>query len=189
MNREDRNLTGNPAVDPAGVCRSRKLRMRWAPIWAIVVGVLAIPCMAQSNVTVTFSGGVTCNKYSQSSFPVLSVSTNITFPDPAFTRAPINFNDIAFTKNIDECSVSMYNFLFSGTRVPSVVISFYHTVNGLTKESLRITLTNCLLTSISHTETANVPTEYVTLSYQLIHIFDPLSGATKGYNRLTGLPE
>ena len=189
MNREKTNSAGNPAVEPARFRASRNLRMSWAPLWAVAIAALAIPCMAQSTVTVTFSGGITCNKYSQPSFPVLSLSTNITFPDPSFARAPINFNDIAFTKNIDDCSVSMYNFLFTGSRVPSVVISFYNTINGVNKESLRITLTSCFLTSIADTETANVPTEHVTLSYQIIRIFDPLSGATRGYNRLTGLPE
>ena len=130
---------------------------------------------------------MSCAKGAAAVFTALTLSTNINIPMDPNTGLPLgrlNFADITLTKNVDDCSVSLYSALFANARTPSVVISFYNASNTANREVMRITLSNVLVTSISDAGTANsAPTEKITLSYGQIEILDPITGADKTYIR------
>jgi hypothetical protein len=88
-------------------------------------------------------------------YVTLSVAVKASVPKPATGAAGgqiptgrVTFDDIAVTRVVDDCSVSLYGLLFKESHIKSVVISFQnYTVFGW-KEALKITLGAVLLTSM-----------------------------------------
>jgi type VI protein secretion system component Hcp len=166
------------------------------------VAVLASPGWAQAPVlktttTVTLSSGHACNGSTQPKFDALSVASNVSLPSTTTGAGGgqggagrPTFSDITLTKSFDDCSISMYGLLFTGSHVQSAVISFHAAdAAGKLVEVLRITLTGALVTSISDNETApSLPAERVTLSYDRIEILDPVTGERIGWDRQANRP-
>jgi type VI protein secretion system component Hcp len=164
------------------------------PLLAALV-VVASPSMAQSRTTVTFSDGTACtgSPSGPPAFVALSVSVKATVPKSTTgssgregAMGPVTFDDIAFTRGVDDCSVSLYNLLFKESHIKTVVISFQnYTVFGW-KEALKITLGGVLLSSMSDTDTATTtPAERVSLSFDTITILDPVTNKSTTCNVLT----
>ena len=168
------------------------IRGRCRVALSILAGTLGLVCpssaQTKSPAIVTLSNGNPCNSNSQPHFGALSVATNISFPDSRFGAGSRTFSDIVLTKNFDDCSISLYSLLFMGTRVSSAVISFVATSGPgqKTEEVMRITLTNALITSIADSESElAAPAERVTLSYERIEIFDPITNTRSAFDRGT----
>jgi type VI protein secretion system component Hcp len=156
------------------------------PLFGALVA-FASPCMAQSRTTVTFSDGLACSSsasgppvFVASSIAVKASVTRLTGSSGQEPRSgPTVFDDVAVTKAVDDCSVSMYNLLFRNTRVRSVVISFQNYTFLGWREALRITLANTLLSSVADTDAVNAaPSERVSFSFDSITIFDPVTSKT-----------
>ena len=88
-------------------------------------------------------------------------------------------SDIGLGKKSDDCSVSLYNLIFTGRIVRSVVISMRGAGN---REALRLTLSDVLVSSITETAAG----EKATLFYSRIEIFDPQTGQRATYDRRPG---
>jgi hypothetical protein len=152
-----------------------------------LLAVAAHPCLAQpaSRTVVTFSDGTACAGSPAPSFDALSVVVKANSPTSAAGAGPgsrVTFDDVAITRNVDDCSVPLYVLIFQQQLVRTVTISFQNMVAGSYKEALRITLNDVLLDSLSDTESNNVvPQEKITLKFHNATIFDPVTGkATKG---------
>lgn len=155
------------------------------PLLAALV-VVASPGLAQSRTTVTFSDGTPCagSPSGPPAFVAASVAVKASVPKSTGgsggsggpTTGPVVFDDISFTKPLDDCSVSLYSLLFREQRIKSVVISFQnYTIYGW-KEALKITLGAAFLSSISDTDTVNAaPVERVAFSFDTITILDPVT--------------
>ena len=143
------------------------------------------PCLAQPKTMVIFSSGTPCigSPATPPLFAALSVSSKATSPtSAAVVTGPISFEDVAVTRNVDDCSVSLYGLLFQQQRIKSVTISFYNSVNGSEKETLRISLGNVLMTSIGDADNAgSAAQERVTLAFESITILDPVTGKSTTY--------
>lgn len=142
----------------------------------------ATPCLAQSKTTISFSDGATCSPAGPPVFDALSVvvkaDSSASIGAGGAGAGRVTFDDVALTRNFDSCSVSLYGLLFQQQRVRSVTISFQSVANGSYRETLKITLANVILTSISDTAAAGgVGTqERVALTFESITIFDPVTG-------------
>ena len=150
---------------------------------------LAIPAGAQTSapIVVTLSSGLACNGQSQPQFAAQSINSSVDYPDPLFSstqRGP-SFPDISLTKQFDACSISLYQMIFFGTRVPSAVISFFASQNG--PEVIRVTLTGAWVTSVADSDSKQAGhAETVTLSYEKIDILDLLTNTHTSYDRTSG---
>jgi len=138
----------------------------------------AASCLAQGSITATIttsSGGTgTCT------FAATSISEDVsrTVSTNNAPGRPI-FDAITLTKIVDKCSVPIYHDFFVGTGITKVVIAFFNSANGAAgTEVLRLTLANCIITSVVDADSAIGPVEKLTLTYTTITIFDPIDGTT-----------
>ena len=150
--------------------------------------------------TVTFSEGPSCAVVGQAkvngppAFNALSLMTQIGSGSTQGTAAgrdarggagaaQLVFGDIALTKSIDACSISLYTLLFKGQPVRKVVISLF---TDMTTEVMQITLANVFIDSISDSETSpSLPVERIALNFDAISLLDPITNTKTCWNRLT----
>ncbi len=130
-----------------------------------------------SRALVTFSDGAACGGSSAGpiSFVALSATINATRPATSFGPASkLKFDEIAVTRNVDDCTVALYGLFLPGQRIREVIISYQTLVGTISKETLRMTLKNVLITAFGDTavETA-APVERLGLIFEQISIFDP----------------
>ena len=156
---------------------------------------LATPGLAQlapSRTTVTLSAGNTCNGFATPAFTTLSLAEKISAaapsPGPGSSGREsgpgmLSFDDIVLTKSWDDCSVSLYTLVFKQQRLQTVQISVRNSANT---EVLRLTLSDALITSISDMDAVNTTaSERLTLYYDKIVAFDPLTNKSACFSRLT----
>ena len=147
--------------------------------------VIAAASHAQTTTAVTLTGaGFACNGSSTPAFAALSLAQKVSYTQSAGAlgsgiergAGTLSFDDIAVTKNVDDCSTALYSLLFKSQRIPTVQISLR---NGSSTEVLRITLFGAIISSIADNETAtSVPSERVTIAYDKIVILDPATGTS-----------
>lgn len=161
---------------------------------AMAPSCLAQPAQPPFRAVVTFSDGAACSGSPSGppSFVALSATVNATQPVSGLgggVSGRLKFDDIAITRNVDDCSVSLYALFLPGRRINTVTIS-YQTLTGTTyKEILRITLTNVIITSIGDTEiVATAPAERVGLNFERITIFDPITNKSTSWDLATNRP-
>lgn len=159
---------------------------------------LAFPCFAQvggaPRATVTFSDGTACttSPAGPPAFVALSVATKASSPSgtgilSGFRSGAVTFDDITLTRNVDDCSVSLYGLLFKGSHIHTVTIAFQNFVNGAYKDALKLTLAGALINTIADNESNGVaPTERVVMGFDSITIFDPDTGKTVTCDRTRG---
>jgi type VI protein secretion system component Hcp len=155
----------------------------------VTLGIASIPGFAQSRTTVTFSHGAACSgtPFGPPAFNALAVamkSTSLSTTGAGAGAGRLTFDDITITRDVDDCSVSLYGLQFQEQHIKSVTISLQNLVNGVYKEALRISLTDALITSMSDAESGNAaPIERVTLTFSMITILDPATGNSTMYRR------
>ena len=155
---------------------------------------LATPGLAQlapSRTSVTLSAGNACNGFPTPAFTTLSLAEKVSAaaPGPGGSSGreggagTLSFDEIVLTKSWDDCSVSLYTLLFKRQRLQTVQISVHNSANT---EVLRLTLSDALITSISDMDAVNTTaSERMTLYYDKIVAFDPVTNKSACFNRLT----
>ena len=154
---------------------------------------LATPGLAQlapSRTSVMLSAGNACNGFATPAFTAISLAEKISAaaPGPASSGREsgpgmLSFDDIVLTKSWDDCSVSLYTLVFKQQRLQTVQISVRNSANT---EVLRLTLSDALITSISDMDAVNTTaSERLTLYYDKIVAFDPLTNKSACFSRLT----
>ena len=159
----------------------------------VTLGIAVMPGLAESRTTVTFSHGAACSgsPFGPPAFNALAVAMKSVSPSPTGAGAGagagagrLTFDDITISRDVDDCSVSLYGLQFQGQHVKLVTISLQNLVNGVYKEALRISLTDALITSMSDAESGNAAAvERVTLTFSMITILDPTTGNSTTYRR------
>ena len=139
---------------------------------------LAQPIQPSSRALVTFSDGVACSSSSAGpiSFVALSATINATrsVSTPGGSAGKLKFDDIAVTRNVDDCTVSLYGLFLPGQRIKEVIISYQTLVGAIYKETLRMTLRNVSITAFGDTAVEPAaPVERLGLIFEQITIFDP----------------
>ena len=158
---------------------------------------LATPGLAQlapSRTSVMLSAGNACNGFATPAFTAISLAEKVSAAAPApgtgtgssgreSGPGTLSFDDIVLTKSWDDCSVSLYTLLFKQQRLQTVQISVHNSANT---EVLRLTLSDALITSISDMDAVNTTaSERMTLYYDKIVAFDPVTNKSACFNRLT----
>ena len=88
----------------------------------------------------------------------------------------ISASPIVIVKALDKCSIPVLLQLFRGTAIP-VTITLNELTLGIPKPLLEITLSNAVVANIADADAnATVPSEKITLVYEIIKIVDPLHG-------------
>ncbi len=163
---------------------------------ALVPSGLAQPTQPPSRALVTFSDGAACagSPAGPPSFVALSATINATqlvskFGSGGGASGRLKFDDVAITRNVDDCTVSLYGLFLPGRRINSVVVSYQTLVGTLYKETLRMTLTDVFIASIGDTEIGSAaPVEKVTLNFGRITIFDPVTNKSTSWDLAANLP-
>ncbi len=141
--------------------------------------------LGQSTATIALSDGLACNASAHPVFVSTSLDTAVSSTQSTGSAGAgagrLQFSDVTVGKKSDDCSVSLYNLLFLGKRLMSVVIA---QKNAVGQEVLRLTLTNAVITSIA--EASSTGGEKVTFGYDKITILDPISGSQTNYDRIVG---
>ena len=138
-----------------------------------------------NRVVVTFSDGQACAANATPPvFNALSATVNATsttnFSGGASGMAVgrPKFDDVVITRNVDDCSVSLFALLIQGRFIKTVVLSYQAASStGVYKETLRMTLADAAIAGLTDATVAGAPsTEKVTLAFRTITIFDPDTG-------------
>jgi type VI secretion system Hcp family effector len=88
-------------------------------------------------------------------------------------------SDFVVTKAFDASSSTLYEFVSTGAKLPTVVISVLGSVNGAAKEMWRITLTDATIKSVTSDPVNSIgglPSERVTFGYNKLNRLDTWSG-------------
>lgn len=147
---------------------------------------------AQSRTVVSFSDGASCNGavYGPPTFVASALALKTTAPAPVGASGQearasrVTFDDIAVSRTMDDCSISLYTLLFQGQHVRTITISLQSFTGGAYKEVTRISLSEGTITSIADDQSAAAPfTERVLLGFRTITIVDVASGKTTSATR------
>ncbi len=173
--------------------QSRQARLPFVTMLTVVLA-LSGSCWAQSSTArtvVTFSDGASC---SSPTGPPTFTATSATVAGKANVSfgggggsGRITLDDAIITRNVDDCSVSLFGLFFKAQRIRTVTISFENLVSGVYRQELKITLSDAQISSISDAGLgAAFPQERLTLAYGRITIFDPQTGQTSTFDVALG---